>query len=131
MARKEAVVPEAGNGTKAIPNAAGTIRQPLDKPEPVANLAYAEVSEIKERRRLIEKVATDIVDQQKVLGLLRNEQTKYLQGLLEQRGLPMQDDYNVDSEAGVIMRIARYVEPDSVVLTETEPIAVSDEEAGK
>lgn len=124
MARKGGAVQAEPNGDTALPNSVGTVRRPLEKPESVGTLTVPETQEIKERRRLIEEMAKAIVDKQKVLGLLRNEHTKFLQGLLSDRGLSLNDDYNVDSDSGLIYRTAKYVAPESVSIEETEPVVI-------
>lgn len=84
----------------------GRIMTPLDKPEIAGTLEFLEVTEIKERRRLIEKQQDTITDDQKILRLLQNEQQRFLQTLILSRGLSLSDDFNVDSDSGVILRTA-------------------------
>lgn len=102
---------------------AGGLREQLRQPEVVADLSHPEVTEIKERRRLIEKHAEYVTDQQKILRLLQSEQTSFLQRVVTSKGLSLNDEYNLDTDAGVIIRTAKaVVAPEPVELpTEAEP----------
>lgn len=111
MARKS-VGGAPRNGSKPEPSEVGFLRQPLDRPKKVADLSFAEVSEIKERRRLIEAKANEAMDLQKVVNLLRMEQVRFLQDVVTGHGLSLRDDHNIDSESGAIFLTATYIEPD-------------------
>lgn len=89
-------------------NTAG-MKEPLKQPEVAADLTVAEASEIKERKRLIDKQIDEVNDANKVLALLRIENQRFLQTLIANKNLPSGDDYNLDSEGGVILRTARAV----------------------
>lgn len=104
----------------------GSFRQTLDKPEAVASLSVAEASEIKERKRLIENEMLKFSDFQKIIALLRAEQTRYLQSLIQSKGLSLADDYNVDSDGGVIMLVARNIDPSTA--TDNAPMADAPKE---
>lgn len=115
----------------------GSARQPLAQPEQVGSISVAEAAEIRERRRLREKQELDVKDfetrllaeqtelddKRKVLTLLRVEHEQFLQRLLRDRGLPMDDDYNINSESGLIFRTARSVPtmPPEIV-EQTKPV---------
>lgn len=121
--------PVTSNGKSPSPSGTGIVRQPLKEPEQVGSISVAEAAEIRERRRLREKYEADmkvkqdeIQDIAKVLTILRLENESYLQKLLRERGLKMDDDYNVQSDTGVIWRTAVSVEPVSEIETDAEPM---------
>ena len=99
-----------GRSPQAVAPDMGIAREQLRQPEQAAELSVAEASEIKERKRLIEKVSGEVSDQQKVLQLLRVEQQRFLQALITSKGLSLDDDFNLDPDGGVVWRTARAVE---------------------
>jgi hypothetical protein len=107
----------------------GTAREQIQQPELAAELTVAETTEIKERKRLIEKESENLLDQQKVLQLLRIEQQRYLQSLITGKGLSLADDFNLDAEAGVIWRTARAVPMTSQVVDDVPVVAAAEAEA--
>jgi hypothetical protein len=110
----------------------GQARKPLAEPEQVGTISVAEAGEIRERKRLREKYEADLKAKQdelsdvaKVVTLLRVENEQFLQRLLRDRSLPLEDDYNVQSETGLIWRTAEAIRPREVTIEETTPVAVS------
>jgi hypothetical protein len=109
----------------------GTVRERVEPPEVVGDISVAEAQEIKERKRLIEaavdkfKEGQDrLNDEAKVITLLRSENRMFLEGLLRAHSLDASDDYNIDSDLGRIVRVARAINTPPVVETteEAEPV---------
>lgn len=117
-----------GRSPEAVATEMGSAREQLRQPETAAELTVAETSEIKERRRLIEKVTEDVSDRQKVLQLLRVEQQRFLQTLITSKGLSLADDFNIDAENGVVWRTAKSV-PMAPQVVEDVPVPPNDHEA--
>lgn len=119
---------------KPLPVDLGTIRKPLERPEKAADLTHAQVTELKERRRLLESYETQANDIIKVVQLLRSEYQKTAQTLIEQSGLSRDDDYNIDTDGGVIWRTATYVplEPETISeeVVEEEAVAATNGKKG-
>lgn len=92
----------------------GSVREPLRQPESAAQLTVSEASEIRERKRLIEDATTRAVDAGKIVQLLRNEHMQYLQTLVKSKGLDLSDEFNIDSDAGVVWRTARAATPEAM-----------------
>lgn len=120
MARRPTKVAAA-----AEPVDMGKVRKQLEKPALAANLTVAEVSELKERRRLLERFERESSDAYKVMVLLRAEYQKHAQQLVEKYGLDTSNDHNIDTEAGAIWLVATYVdiEPEVVEEPEATPVA--------
>ena len=104
------------------PQAVGYAREPLRQPEAAAQVSVAEAAEIKERKRLIDAASVAASDAQKVLQLLRNENLQFLQSLVKAKSLAPEDEYNVDSDAGIIWRTARLVVPTVIEQVQGEPV---------
>lgn len=129
----------ANNGRKAsdAPPDMGSARRPLAQPERVGSISVAEAGEIRERKRLREKYEDELKAKQdelsdisKIVTLLRVENEQYLQRLLRERDLPLDDDYNVQSETGDIWRTAAAVHMKELSAHDTSPVAIpSDTEA--
>jgi hypothetical protein len=119
---------KASRSPRPVETDMGSAREQLTQPELAAELTVAETTEIKERKRLIEQEAERLLDQQKILQLLRMEQQRYLQSLITGKGLSLADDFNLDAEAGVVWRTARAV-PMSPQVVDDAPV-VEAAEAG-
>lgn len=108
----------------------GAARKPLAEPVQVGQISVAEAGEIRERKRLrdlyeeqLKAKQDELGDIAKVVTLLRIENEQYLQRLLRDRNLPMDDDYNVQSETGIIWRTAVAAKPAEVEVVDTKPVA--------
>jgi len=112
----------------------GMVREPLNPPEEVGSISVAEAAEIRERRRLSESIQAQVKAKQdelndlmKIGTVIRTEHRSYLEGLCRARGLDTRDDYNIETESGVILRTARSIEaplpPVIEETTEAEPVA--------
>jgi hypothetical protein len=117
---------------KKVPEDLGTVRKPLDKPQHAADLTVAQVTELKERRRLLERFENEANDAFKVVQLLRGEYQKTAMQLIESHGLDRNDDHNIDTDNGVIWRTATYVpvKAEEVKDVEVEAVAASNGEKG-
>ena len=122
-------VAKNGRTPAAMPSSAGALRRTLDQPEQVGSISVAEAAEIRERKRLREKYETDFQAKQdelgdiaKVITLLRVENEQYLQKLLRERSLSAANDYNVQSESGIIWCTAVPASAEDVHIEETEEI---------
>lgn len=102
----------------------------LDPPEQAGTISVAEAAEIRERTRLLEaqqKLLTEKQDEvndiAKMATLLRMESMAYVKNLCQDRGLDLRDDYNVQSESGIIWRTAS---APPAILEDTAPAPVED-----
>lgn len=111
-----------------LPAELGTVRKQLDRPEKAADLTVAQVTELKERKRLVEQYEKEASDLVKVVQLLRSEYQKIAIQLIKDHNLNEGDDHNLDTENGVIWRTATYVPVTPESLDEA-PVAEEAEEA--
>ena len=112
--------------TPTVPAPTGA-REKVDPPETAATITVAEAGEIRERKRLMERLGEKVKAKQdelndlvKIAQLMRIEHQQYLTSICRSYGLDLNDDYNVESESGVIWRTSR---PAKVAaIEETAPV---------
>lgn len=130
---RRTVRPMAKNG-KSVTTREQMFRRPLPQPEQAGTIGVGEAAEIRERNRLIEQQQKAVKAKQdeandaaKMLTLLRMESGSFLQSLCRERGLNLDDTYNVESESGIIWRTAIGVPESEMAIKEVPAETVAQE----
>jgi hypothetical protein len=98
----------------------GTFHRQLEEPEVVGEISAAEAKEIKTLNDLQERLVKDAQHAQRVMQVAGMHRMEFLRNLITQRGLPIDDLYNVDDDTGQIKRTHELVKPQREVV-EDEP----------
>jgi len=102
----------------------GTMLRKLETPEEAGDLTPAQITEVRTRNEVAEKLSTEVVAARESLKqlelrlmLLNSERGLYIRQLCNDNGLSAYDAFNLDLERGKIMRVATPVPmPEPVAL---------------
>jgi len=98
----------------------GAFHRQLEEPEVVGEISAAEAKEIKTLNELQERLTKDAQHAQRVMQVAAMHRMEFLRNLISQRGLALEDLYNVDDDTGQIKRTHELVKPQLEVV-EDEP----------
>ena len=97
-------------------------RQRVDPPEYAGEMSAGEMSELRMRASVIERVARDLADAEATVLHLRrlhavagSERDALIRSLYDRRGLDPLDEFVIAEDSGRISRVTRFV-PDAVPL---------------
>lgn len=104
------------------------VKQPLKQPETAAELSAREANELRGRNDEVEyalKLENDtretLQHQIRIRLLVSQERLNFQRGLIRDHKLDENDDYQVDAEQGVILRVAALV-PEELPAVEAAPV---------
>lgn len=99
------------------------VKEPLKQPELAAELSAREANELRGRNEEVEyalKMENDtretLQHQIRIRMLVNQERLNFQRGLVRDHGLDTADDYQVDAEGGVILRVSKMVAEDMPVI---------------
>lgn len=98
------------------------------QPEPAGEISAMEAAELKALDKLETQQRSDIEHQQRLLVALQNHRRNYARQIVEQHGLSLSDNYNINDDNGLITRTHRSVPiPPPEVTPEATDVPAADD----